>query len=235
MEKRYGYKYVTLSPFVGILEYTKSDKTRAAEAIAEQIDDDMRNWVNIDHRNPQFWLNRGPGICATFVQLYTGAPKTEYWRKGSKVFQNENVQPGTAIATFDWKGHYPGVAKKYHAAIYLHQDDTGIYVYQQCSGNRADLTKSWKNFKYPVSKIDTGALPTRGKLSCDPKTQPADIGILDARKYFVVTDMSPLEKACISLWDTHITKIKVEDKIKLEMCQNVISNLSRPKNIRKKR
>ena len=183
MEKRYGYINGKLSD---------------ADKIVKEIDEYMQNFGNDDNpynsRKPQFWLRMGPGRCATFVQHFTDAPKdTRLWRKGSKVFGNTNLQPGTAIATFDDTGRYPGMPTNNHAAIYLGQDTSGIYVYQQCSGRKADLTKSWNDHKYKVSKIKTGALPAPGKFLYGPEKPPAEIGILDARRYFVVTDMYSVE------------------------------------------
>lgn len=76
----------------------------------------------------------GSGQCVAFVQKASGAPVTASWRQGSKVRGNAFVTRGTAIATFDTGGKYPNKPSGNHAAIYLSQDATGIWVYDQWSG-----------------------------------------------------------------------------------------------------
>lgn len=73
----------------------------------------------------------GSGQCVEFVQKCAGAPLTASWRKGAKVKGNANISRGAAIATFNSSGRYPNQTTGNHAAIYLGQDSTGIWVYDQ--------------------------------------------------------------------------------------------------------
>ncbi len=73
----------------------------------------------------------GNGQCVVFVQECTGAPITSLWKKGKKVRGNSLINQGTAIATFDEKGKYLNNSTGNHAAIYVSQNATGIWVYDQ--------------------------------------------------------------------------------------------------------
>jgi len=66
--------------------------------------------------------------CVSPVKALTGAPRTIFWKRGVQV-KGATIETGTAIATFNKKGKYEG-----HAAIYIKQDEKGIYVYDQWSG-----------------------------------------------------------------------------------------------------
>jgi hypothetical protein len=63
--------------------------------------------------------------CVEFVRQTTLAPSTKCWRPGAKVKGTAGIPAGAAIANF--KGD------KYlsHAAIYLDQDEKGIWVLDQ--------------------------------------------------------------------------------------------------------
>jgi hypothetical protein len=67
------------------------------------------------------------------VQAAAGAPLTAAWRAGAAVHGNPEIAPGTAIATFETDGTYTNESGN-HAAIYLDQDDRGIWVYDQWQG-----------------------------------------------------------------------------------------------------
>jgi len=75
----------------------------------------------------------GSGECVDFVKIVAGAPQTTAWRKGVEVRGNPHIVPGTAIATFGPDGTYTNESGN-HAAIYLHQDDRGLWVYDQWQG-----------------------------------------------------------------------------------------------------
>jgi hypothetical protein len=75
----------------------------------------------------------GAGHCVDFVKASTGAPQTAAWREGVEVYGNPHIPPGTAIATFESDGSYTSESGN-HAAIYLYQDDRGIWVYDQWQG-----------------------------------------------------------------------------------------------------
>lgn len=83
--------------------------------------------------NPEDYENKkvGNGHCVIFVQTCTAAPNTALWQKGDKVRGKLTLKKGTAIATFDEHGKYPNKPTGNHAAIYLSQDATGIWVYDQ--------------------------------------------------------------------------------------------------------
>ena len=72
----------------------------------------------------------GGGECVALIRHYTGAPPTKIWHQGEEVWGNKKILPGTAIATFE-KGRWPGRAKGNHAAFYLGQISTGIWVVDQ--------------------------------------------------------------------------------------------------------
>jgi hypothetical protein len=75
----------------------------------------------------------GAGHCVDFVKAAAGVPRTSAWRRGSQVRGNPDVARGTAIATFEADGTYTNETGN-HAAIYLYQDDRGIWVYDQWQG-----------------------------------------------------------------------------------------------------
>jgi hypothetical protein len=66
------------------------------------------------------------------VQQASRAPQTLQWKRGKKVKGDFTIRKGTAIATFSADGKYTNsVDGTSHAAIYLRQDATAIYVYDQ--------------------------------------------------------------------------------------------------------
>jgi hypothetical protein len=75
----------------------------------------------------------GAGHCVDFVKASAGAPRTAAWQPGAEVHRNPHIAPGTAIATFEADGSYTSESGN-HAAIYLYQDDRGIWVYDQWQG-----------------------------------------------------------------------------------------------------
>lgn len=68
--------------------------------------------------------------CVALVRHFTNAPHTSAWREGERVMGNKDLSPGTAIATFV-NGRYPNRPHGNHAAFYLGQVSTGIYVIDQ--------------------------------------------------------------------------------------------------------
>jgi hypothetical protein len=75
----------------------------------------------------------GAGYCVDFVKAAAGAPRTAAWHKGPAVRGNPHIAQGTAIATFESDGSYTNESGN-HAAIYLYQDERGIWVYDQWQG-----------------------------------------------------------------------------------------------------
>lgn len=75
----------------------------------------------------------GAGHCVDFVKAAAGVPRTVAWQEGAKIHGNPHIARGTAIATFESDGNYTNESGN-HAAIYLYQDDRGIWVYDQWRG-----------------------------------------------------------------------------------------------------
>lgn len=75
----------------------------------------------------------GAGYCVDFVKVAAGVPRTAAWQEGAEVRGNPHIAPGTAIATFESDGSYTSKSGN-HAAIYLSQDEDGIWVYDQWQG-----------------------------------------------------------------------------------------------------
>jgi hypothetical protein len=75
----------------------------------------------------------GAGDCVDFVKAAAGAPRTAAWQEGAEVRGNSEIARGTAIATFESDGSYTSESGN-HAAIYLYQEDRGVWVYDQWRG-----------------------------------------------------------------------------------------------------
>ena len=75
----------------------------------------------------------GAGHCVDYVKAAASVPRTAAWREGARVRGNPQIPRGTAIATFEPDGSYTSETGN-HAAIYLDQDDDGIWVYDQWRG-----------------------------------------------------------------------------------------------------
>ncbi len=75
----------------------------------------------------------GAGHCVDFVKAAAGVPRTAAWQQGAPARGNAQIAPGTAIATFAADGSYTSEPGN-HAAIYLYEDDRGIWVYDQWRG-----------------------------------------------------------------------------------------------------
>ncbi len=73
----------------------------------------------------------GDGHCVSLIKRCTQAPITSQWRPGNSVIGSK-VAPGTVIATFK-NGRYPNVTG-HHAAIFIEQNDKGIWVWDQWVG-----------------------------------------------------------------------------------------------------
>ena len=73
------------------------------------------------------------GQCVSYVRtVCPSLPPTRDWKKGAPVKGKADLLPGTVIATFSTSGCYEG-----HAAIYHHQNDVGITVYDQYRSGKA--------------------------------------------------------------------------------------------------
>lgn len=90
----------------------------------------------------------GTGQCVALVQAAdTSVGLTRTWAQGAQVQGNTEIQPGTAIATFDSTGRYANATDgSSHAAIYLGQNAQGIQVMDQWSDHAASYrTIAWNN------------------------------------------------------------------------------------------
>ena len=78
----------------------------------------------------------GTGQCVAFVQTASAAPHTPNWkRSANKVKGDLSIAKGTAIATFNANGQYTNsLDGTSHAAIYVSQDEVGITVWDQWTG-----------------------------------------------------------------------------------------------------
>jgi hypothetical protein len=124
-------------------------------------DDDRNGRYVAGH--PEQWIGPpsvGSGQCVPLVQKATGAPLTKEWRRGALVRGDLALRPGTAIATFDEDGHYGNHTDgRSHAAIYLGQDEKGIWVIDQ-----------WVN-------RDSGVhMPSRRQIQFDETRRPDNNG-----------------------------------------------------------
>ena len=73
----------------------------------------------------------GSGQCVALVQATSDVGLTATWTPGEQVQGNTNLAAGTVIATFGADGTYTNTVGQSHAAIYLGQDATGIFVEDQ--------------------------------------------------------------------------------------------------------
>jgi hypothetical protein len=78
----------------------------------------------------------GTQQCVALVEFYaqTPAPAAVHWRQGGPVKDNDLIAKGTAIATFV-NGVYPSAASGNHAALYVSQDQHGLWVVDQYVGS----------------------------------------------------------------------------------------------------
>jgi len=72
----------------------------------------------------------GTHQCVALVQAYAKAPRTFDWKQGVAVRGKLLLPRGTAIATFE-DGVYKSRPHGSHAALYVSQDQGGIWVLDQ--------------------------------------------------------------------------------------------------------
>jgi hypothetical protein len=107
----------------------------------------------------------GDGQCVAYVKESAGAPATSKWAEGTKV-KGGDIPTGTAIATFQNGKYTNDTGGKSHAAIYISQDDTGLLVWDQWTGQPvhkrtitfANGTKPPRNDGDAFSVIETASL-----------------------------------------------------------------------------
>ena len=101
---------------------------------------------------------------------------TVHWARGAHVYGNTSLEPGTPIATFEDSGVYGNRRRgRSHAALYLDQDEEGIYVIDQWRPTRKSRGQRPKQRFIPWSG-------GRG-------TAPANLGV----SYYVINRLDPIE------------------------------------------
>lgn len=118
-----------------------SDRSTEAHAslLPERIYDGLLPGEGYSVSFPLFTDHRGRSECVELIKGLLGAPRTALWREGRKLKGNaEEIQPGTAIATFV-NGRYPNWQRRgsKHAAIFLRATEGGIYVLDQFAHQRS--------------------------------------------------------------------------------------------------
>ncbi len=78
----------------------------------------------------------GSHQCVALLQHYGGLPSTIRWFEGKKVMGDSTIAKGTAIATFVG-GEYRSLRSGNHAAFYLSQDATGIWIMDQWADDKS--------------------------------------------------------------------------------------------------
>ena len=89
----------------------------------------------------------GSQQCVALVQAFTKAPRTREWKQGASVRGNLLLAKGTAIATFE-DGVYKSRSHGNHAALYVSQDQGGIWVMDQWRGDARKPTVSRHYLQY---------------------------------------------------------------------------------------
>ena len=131
--------------------------------------------------NWQKYLNRkkyvGNGHCVILVlDAVPSLGNTVHWVRGDHVYGNASLEPGTPIATFNDVGVYGNRrGGRSHAALYLDQDESGIYVIDQWRPTRKSRGQRPKQRFIPW----TGGADTR----------PANLGLA----YYVINRLDPIE------------------------------------------
>jgi hypothetical protein len=90
------------------------------------------NTLEDSYRGKAYTNDKGEAQCVEFIKQTLGAPATACWYEGTKITKGDTtILQGTAIATFvDGKFSHLGASNQ-HAAIYLSQDQVGIWVLDQ--------------------------------------------------------------------------------------------------------
>ncbi|MGL4439228.1 MAG: BPSL0067 family protein [Bosea sp. (in: a-proteobacteria)] len=88
----------------------------------------------------------GSKQCVALLQHYGKLPQTSKWNAGATVFGDQNIQKGTAIATFV-DGKYKSLPTGNHAAFYVSQDTKGVWIMDQWSSDAAKPKVSMRHIK----------------------------------------------------------------------------------------
>jgi hypothetical protein len=75
------------------------------------------------------------GQCVRYLQIAARVPHTSTWHRGECVRDAEDIEHGTAIATFSAHGKYTNSTNgASHAAFFLAHQDDGLLVSDQWKG-----------------------------------------------------------------------------------------------------
>jgi len=126
-------------------ESDKNNKANPSNSRAIYVCEDISRFVD---------KKVGNGECVDLLKACASTPNTYEWQPGEKVWGN-SIPTGTAIATFK-RSKYPNKSG-YHAAIYVSQDEKGIYVWDQWRGKNVHL----RLIRFDQSKKKPGNDATR--------------------------------------------------------------------------
>ena len=89
----------------------------------------------------------GTAQCVALVQAYAAAPRAAAWKQGVSVRGKLLLAKGTAIATFE-DGVYKNRSHGNHAALYVSQDQGGIWVIDQWKGpGKLQVSRHYLRFR----------------------------------------------------------------------------------------
>jgi hypothetical protein len=118
-------------------------------------DQDAEVYVSKDYASTT--KSVGTGYCVPLVQNLAGVPSHDLWIEGASLDDRPELEPGTAIATFDENGQYPSNAKGNHAALFVRYDPSGdpatakgIYIfdqYREWADSAKNYGKDWQKQK----------------------------------------------------------------------------------------
>jgi hypothetical protein len=99
----------------------------------------------------------GDGNCALMVQHYAKLPLSSIWREGARVVEQENIWPGTAIATFE-NGRYPSHPHNNHVAFFFKgfgsQPGSGRIIAREIKSKGKVDTQYGDHWKDPSNNAD---------------------------------------------------------------------------------
>jgi len=96
----------------------------------------------------------GTGQCVALAQATSDVGYTSTWSPGTQVEGDTDIAVGTVITTSGSDGTYTNTYGQSHAAIYLGQDSSGIFVEDQWLGQPAQTRHiNWT----PTNSYDSGS------------------------------------------------------------------------------
>ena len=126
-----GYEYQATSASAAQAQNT--DSTLKGPFVADLKSKEIAPLLDPNHKSSNSDIV-GNGECVAACKKFAGleGTSTDQWRAGPKVVDDKNIKPGTAIATFDSKGRYPGKDQDKNSGIYLGRGVNGsIWILDQ--------------------------------------------------------------------------------------------------------